>query len=82
MNDVKWHRFDPDLFGSIHDEGVVALWDARDSHETVNKFRAHTDDGIALDFNYLNAYLLATGGDDNSVKVWDLRKPKIALMEL
>ena len=52
MNDVKWHRFDPDLFGSIHDEGVVALWDARDSHEIVNKFRAHTDDGIALDFNY------------------------------
>lgn len=58
------------------------MWDARDSKEIVNKFRAHAADGITLDFNHQNAYLMATGGDDNIVKVWDLRKPKIALMSL
>lgn len=49
---MKWHRFDPELFGSIHDEGIVAMWDARDSKEIVNKFRAHAADGITLDFNH------------------------------
>lgn len=36
------------------------------------KLTAHSGDATSLDWHPTNQYILATGGSDRSVKVWDL----------
>ena len=81
INDAKWHKFDPNLYAAAHDGGTLSFWDSR-GKEAMNSFIAHNGDCIALDFNYHNSYLMASGASDKLVKVWDLRKPQTALMIL
>lgn len=81
INDSKWHKFDANLYAAAHDGGTLSFWDSRGT-EAMNSYVAHNGDCIALDFNYHNPYLVASGATDKLVKVWDLRKPQTALMIL
>ncbi len=81
INDAKWHHFDEHLYASVHDGGVLGFWDSR-AEKHMNYFVGHSGDAIALDFNHHNPYLVASGGTDMNLKVWDLRKPQTALMVL
>lgn len=48
------------------------MWDLR-SGKNILQFQAHHKSLISMQF-LPSGYQLATGSDDNSVKIWDLRK--------
>lgn len=77
VEDVDWHKHYAHLFGSVGDDSRLSLWDTRKdgwSHEAIEN--AHDGDVNCLSFNPFNEYLLATGGSDNVVNLWDLRNMK------
>jgi histone-binding protein RBBP4 len=78
VEDVDWHKIYPHMFGSVGDDSKLLLWDVREvtdkpSH-TVEK--AHDADVNCLSFNPVNEFLIATGGSDSWVNLWDIRSLK------
>ena len=60
------------MSGSV--DQSLRVWDVRDRKSakiTVN--RAHDADVNVMSWNRLAAYMLASGGDDGALKIWDLR---------
>jgi ribosome assembly protein RRB1 len=43
---------------------------------------AHNSDVNVISWNYLKPNLLASGSDDGSFKIWDLKAPKNAIAEI
>lgn len=77
VEDVDWHRGSPFMFGSVGDDHGLALYDMRESGKTVASVaNAHNDDVNCLAFNPKNEWLLATGGNDSMVNIWDMRNLK------
>lgn len=66
------------MFGSVGDDSNLFLWDVREKTDcpthTVKK--AHEKDVNCIAFNPLNEFLLATGGSDSMVNLWDIRNLK------
>mmetsp|Transcript_304 Transcript_304/g.857 ORF Transcript_304/g.857 Transcript_304/m.857 type:complete len:518 (-) Transcript_304:285-1838(-) len=79
VEDVDWHRRDPNLVGSVGDDRCVMVWDAREKNPTkpVHAVRdAHRGDINSISFNPVNEFLAATGSADKTVKLWDMRNLK------
>lgn len=63
VEDVAWHGFHPDIFGSVSDDKQLILWDMR-RPEGVALFQqteAHAAEVNCIAFNPLNSNILATG---------------------
>lgn len=82
VEDVDWHRFHANVFGSVGDDELLILWDARQQTTIKKVVNAHADDVNCLNFHPLDEYLLATGGSDGVVKIWDMRNMDKALHDL
>ena len=78
VEDVDWHKHQSHFFGSVGDDCKLLLWDTRDSADKPTQAveKAHDGDVNCLAFNPFSEYLLATGGSDNVVALWDLRNLK------
>ena len=78
VEDVDWHKQYSYLFGSVGDDSKLIIWDSREADaapvEVVNN--AHDKDVNCLSFNPYSEFLLATGGIDGTVALWDLRNMK------
>jgi WD40 repeat protein len=79
VEDVAWHQFHDNLFGSVDDDAKLMLWDTRSNSTTkpsgcVNS--AHSGLVNCVAFNPLNGYILATGSSDKTVNIWDMRSLK------
>ena len=53
-------------------DGITRVWDLRVGNAVVT-LKGHVKMVLAVDFNS-NGFHLATGSDDNSIRIWDLRK--------
>lgn len=75
VEDVDFHKHHAHLFGSVGDDQQLLIWDSRDNtgNPIKNVANAHDSDVNCLSFNPFSEYLLATGGSDNTVALWDLR---------
>ena len=51
----------------------LRIYDTRDRNKAQITVEAHTADVNVLSWNTLTSYMLATGGDDGMMRVWDLR---------
>eukprot|EP00826_Nyctotherus_ovalis_P066034 TRINITY_DN9735_c0_g1_i1.p1 TRINITY_DN9735_c0_g1~~TRINITY_DN9735_c0_g1_i1.p1 ORF type:complete len:292 (-),score=64.40 TRINITY_DN9735_c0_g1_i1:148-1023(-) len=81
--DVQWHRFHQDIFGSVGDDRKLNIWDMRDStRKPFKSVLAHEKDVLSVDFNPFNEYLLGTSSADYSASLWDLRNMKRKVYEL
>lgn len=79
VEDVDWHRRDPNLVGSVGDDRCVMVWDAREKNPSkpVHCVKdAHRGDINSISFNPVNEFLAATGSADKTVKLWDMRNLK------
>ena len=76
VEDVDWHKQYDYLFGSVGNDGSLALFDIRNGASGLTKRvqGAHKGDVHAISFNPVSEHLLATGGADNVVNLWDMRK--------
>ena len=81
--DVQWHNFHQDIFGSVGDDKRLSIWDIRDNDKKAFKsVIAHERDVLSLDFNPFNEYLLGTSSADYTVALWDLRNLSQKVHEL
>lgn len=71
VNDVAWHK-DGTLFGSVSEDKSMIIYDHR-SYEQVHKTSGQKDADNTLAFNPFSQYLVATGSEDETVGLWDLR---------
>ena len=51
----------------------IRVYDTRDRNKAQITLQAHTADVNVMSWNALTTFMLASGGDDNHLKVWDLR---------
>lgn len=61
------------VFTSASADGTVAVWDTRKKNGSMLSLRAHEADVNVISWNRNVTYLLASGSDDGSFKIWDLR---------
>lgn len=92
VNDVSWNKSIDSVFASVSDDSSYQVHDLRLSsgpiiHITDAHNNPDSDNSVnfpinAVDFNENVSTLLATGGSDNSIQIWDLRNPSIPLRRL
>ena len=64
---------DPNVLATASKDTCIALHDIRSNKATVGRFKAHSQEVCGLTFSKLEPTMLASGGNDNAVHVWDLR---------
>ena len=61
------------ILGAVGDFESVILYDIREKN-LIHTLNGHTDYGFVIKFNLKKPYLIATGNQDITCRLWDLRK--------
>ena len=72
IRDVQFSNSSEFIFAAISDNGTLSVWDRRNLDVSVIKFLAHTNSGLTLAYHPSKDSIIATGGKDKYLKVWDL----------
>mmetsp|Transcript_28219 Transcript_28219/g.68666 ORF Transcript_28219/g.68666 Transcript_28219/m.68666 type:complete len:1114 (-) Transcript_28219:1954-5295(-) len=70
--DVQWSKYQDDTFGVVTGSGNLIVYSMFLTAKALVKIAAHTKEVTTLDWHPINPFLVATGGQDRCVKVWDL----------
>lgn len=79
VEDIQWSPTEATVFCSCSSDRTIKIWDTRqkpvDRSKAQISIDAHMDDVNVISWNKSSGveYLLASGCDDGSFKVWDLR---------
>lgn len=71
--DIAWSPVEPTVFASCSADTRVAIWDVRKRDGMALSVKAHATDANVISWNTSVSYLLVSGADDGSIKIWDLR---------
>ncbi|CAI7907828.1 unnamed protein product [Closterium sp. NIES-54] len=71
----QWSPTEPEVFASSGVDGTVCFWDVRAASRTAPALRvkAHDADVNVISWNRLASCMVASGCDDGSFRIWDLR---------
>lgn len=72
VRDIQFAPFKNGLFSAVQENGNVQLWDLRKIDQPERQFTAHSGPVFSCDWHPDDRKLLATGGRDKTIKVWDL----------
>lgn len=74
VNDVKWHSFDNNVFGSVSDDQKLLLFDTRNPQKPVSSYYSEDSKGInSLAFSPFSRNLAAIGNTNSNINLLDLR---------
>ncbi len=73
VEDLQWAPGEPTVFASASVDKTVRIWDTRAPDAAQIVFQAHDADVNVISWNRDTQYMLASGGDDGHLRVWDLR---------
>lgn len=84
VEDIQWSPSESTVFASCSVDRTVRIWDTRNrSHHSMLTVQAHRSDVNVLNWNKWGlcvgvsrrqvGYLMVTGSDDCSFRVWDIR---------
>eukprot|EP01132_Coremiostelium_polycephalum_P001973 gene1973-2427_t len=76
VRDVQFNPFNTSYFAAAFDNGTVQLWDYRKNTGPVEKITAaHQGLVLAIDWHPEERNIIASGGRDRCVRIWDLSSP-------
>jgi len=73
VEELQWSPSEGTVFASCGCDQTVRIWDARDLKSCKVSVKAATCDVNVMSWNTRVNFLLASGNDDGSFRVWDLR---------
>lgn len=75
---LQYSPTEPDVFATCSTDGTVQVVDMRERTFDRSQIciKAHDCDVNVISWNKLMPNLIASGGDDGSIKVWDMRYPQ------
>ena len=81
VEDVTWHTLHEYEFASVGDDHHLLIWDTRKTDYTspAQKVLASSKEVNCVQFSPFSEFILATGGADQLVKLWDTRNLKSEL---
>jgi histone-binding protein RBBP4 len=84
VNDVEYHPVHASLIGTVSDDRTLQILDVRQESTTraVVSTDAHDGEANTIAFNPASDFVLATGGGDKMINLWDLRNLKESLHQL
>ncbi|KAL3235267.1 Histone acetyltransferase type B subunit 2 [Nakaseomyces bracarensis] len=71
VNDVKWHMFDSNIFGTVAEDSTMKLFDQRSQKETISVTSKQAYNTLA--FSPFARNLFAAAGTENLVYLYDMR---------
>jgi ribosome assembly protein RRB1 len=75
VEDLQWSHTEENVFASCSADRSVRIFDTRRHASSMLAIEgAHSEDVNVISWNPLVGFLLASGSDDGSFKIWDLRK--------
>nr|CAG4712638.1 unnamed protein product [Naegleria fowleri] len=76
VRSIKFNPFFPNVFAAATDGGDFQVWDIRKPNLYQKKVPAHNGLILSLDWHPKKGSIIATGGRDRVLKVWDLNDTK------
>lgn len=73
VEDLQWSPGEAGVFASASCDRRIAVWDTRERARPALSVRAHDADVNVLAWNRLASCMLASGADDGTFRIWDLR---------
>lgn len=72
VRDIQWSPFFEDIFALVTKSGSLVVYNMNVRVRAIVKKTVHSGDAVALDWHPTQPYIIATGGTDRCVKIWDL----------
>ncbi|KAI8924313.1 hypothetical protein BC831DRAFT_505563, partial [Entophlyctis helioformis] len=72
VRDVQFNPISVDEFAAAFESGSIQKWDIRNPSQFERKWSAHNSLLLSIDW-HANGRLLASGGRDRAIKVWDTK---------
>ncbi|CRG98922.1 nucleolar preribosomal assembly protein, putative [Plasmodium relictum] len=89
IEDIQWCKKGNglgDVFSICSSDRSIRILDVRNlnnsNNTNINIENAHANDVNVISWNENSEFLLASGGDDNLIKIWDIRNTKNSVAEL
>ena len=76
--DVCFSKKNGNIFLSCGDDKMIKIFDKR-ADKSMNSIEGHSDFINSIDLNSVNENIYITGSKDNTIALWDLRKPELKL---
>ncbi|PKA61859.1 WD-40 repeat-containing protein MSI2 [Apostasia shenzhenica] len=73
VEDLQWSPTDADVFASCSVDGNISIWDSRKGKSPALSIKAHNTDVNVISWNRLASCMIASGCDDGSFSIRDLR---------
>ncbi|EDO16962.1 hypothetical protein Kpol_1041p20 [Vanderwaltozyma polyspora DSM 70294] len=75
IEDIQWSRTEATVFATAGCDGYIRVWDTRSKkHKPAISTKASNTDVNVISWNEKMGYLLASGDDNGTWGVWDLRQ--------